>query len=270
MVRSLGTLLLTLCSTVLVRADMVVADPAGTGQWYAGVTATNASGAFWDNLSGDGNYCNVGFFLQETTSWNNLGCPQDGPPPAYLSGDHGPGPLSFFASTSGMGTPVGFLLESTGPSILTMRVEDAGSRNTNTFGYYETDALGNIIAPKTEVFSGPDAPDATRVLLLKPGSFYELYLDPVGNAANEELSGMSDKFALFSQVPTSPNTSSDLNVFWIGIEDRGGLGEGFGDYNDMVISVSPIPEPDFFGVLALALSGMFCLVIRRHRSESNG
>ena len=56
----------------------------------------------------------------------------------------------------------------------------------------------------------------------------------------------------------------------MGVEDQqyGNTAEGnWGDFNDMIFSVQVVPEPGFYGVLALGLSALAYKVRRRKTAE---
>jgi hypothetical protein len=275
--RSASVLIALLLLSVPALANLVVTVPAGQGAWYTGVTATEASGAFWDNKSKDGANCNVGYWLQ-AASWP-LSCSTSS------AGTNGPQtPLDYFASTGSSSTPVGWLFSPTGQQNLTLRVEVAGLASTNEFGWYQADSSGNIVGGLNTLFGGPAVPTNNQtVTTFNTTQNFGFYLCKGGtvagacSAGNLFLSGTSysssdgtsGKFALFSQNPVHPNSSSSINTYWIGVEDTAGSDptEGWGDFNDMIIRATVVPEPGFYGLMALGLSGL-AVAIRRRKVQA--
>jgi hypothetical protein len=90
--------------------------------------------------------------------------------------------------------------------------------------------------------------------------------DPTGNPR-------SGKFALFSENPTNPTAGSEIQTYWVGVEDLAGWDavEGKGDYNDLIFraTVTSVPEPGFLTWIAVELSGALIglwFIARRRRS----
>src|SRR4029079_12733440 len=99
------------------------------------------------------------------------------------------------------------------------------------------------------------------------------YLSGASVGSNPSTTLTAGRFALFSEIPTNPALSgpgSDISKYWVGVEDRlyGNPAEGnWGDFNDMIFSVPDVPEPGFYGVLALGLSALAYKVRRRKTAE---
>jgi hypothetical protein len=268
-------------------ANLVVTTPVNSGAWYGPTTAVaNNTGPiqgtpFWDSRSMDGNQCNVGYWLQQTTSWNagvGARCGND----SFVGGDKGPGALAFLASNSGEGTPVGWGFTASGPNTVTLRLEVAGRRGTNSFGWVDSNGV------RTELFAGSTAPTsgaaATKTINVASGTSFGFYLCTAaaptpGNCNNSNSfssttaysasNTRSGKFALFSEVPANPTNNSRIATYWVGVEDTAGNNstERWGDYNDMLIRVTVVPEPGFYGALAMGLAGLFLFTRRRQTTE---
>jgi hypothetical protein len=289
---ALAALSLT-CVAQLTLADVVVAKPtSASGQWYAPVTATslNTGNTFWNNTSLDskpGTSCNVGYWLQ-STDWTNSGlgnCKNN----SFVAHTGGPGTaLPFLASTATPNNPVGFEFQNTGKTVVSLRLEDAQNKTTNELGYYTYGGGPNSVNGSNvtlhPLFPGVDSPDATQTVNLLPGETFGFYLCP-GNAgtthceqsavaySGQDVSsnGRSGKFALFSESPVpilSGNATAHINNFWVGVEDGPGINatEGFGDYQDMLISVNVVPEPGFYGFLGLSLAVLFLFIARKKQT----
>jgi hypothetical protein len=278
--RSASICIALLTLSVPTFANLVVAVPNGSGAWYQGVTATESTGAFWDNKSKDGSNCNVGFWLQ-AGSWP-LNCANQasspfGTPPGQ--------PLDYFAA-AGSGsvgtTAAGWLFTPSGPNNVTLRVEVAGNAGANEVGWYTADANGNVVGNLNVLFSGSN--NAPSFATINTASNFGFYLCKGGSvngtcsASNLFLSGSANngastpnagKFALFAQSPVHPNLNSQIQTYWMGIEDtpgdQGSNSEAWGDYNDLIIRATVVPEPGFYGVLAMGLSGLTVLVRRRKK-----
>ena len=267
-----------LALSVNLFANLVISVPSGAGVWSAGVAPDeNNWDAFWDNRSRDGNRCNIGYWLRDT-NWSDANgpgnrCNND----LFVASTGGPGTdLAFLRNTSGPNTPVGWRFQASGPQqATTLRLEVAGWRNSNTFGYGTYDSSGNRIT--TELFNGPTSPNASAAVNVAAGQEFFFYFCPNGDCTNILYSDTaysssdprSGKFALFSEDPLSPTATSNIHRYWIGVEDTAGSDgiEGWGDFNDFVITAYVVPEPGFYGLLAIGLSGLYLLRRRRNSAD---
>jgi hypothetical protein len=290
MVRAITALVLTLGSATLMRADIAIATAPGAGAWYTGVPADmSPADAFWDNSSQDDSTgaCNVGYWLQDASWPVSATC--KGSASSFAPGDGGPGmPLNFFASAGSASTPVGFFFDQDpGITKTALRLEVSGLAARNIFGYYQTDATGAFVGPLVPLFVGGDDPNANNPgvkTFVAPSGYFGFYMC-VGSGGGDttcdsglRLSGdpfvmnshATGRFALFSEVPGAPGLASSLSKYWIGVENGGHVGpEGLGDYQDLLVSVQAVPEPGFYGMLALGMSGIFCVAIRRRRPNTS-
>lgn len=254
--------------------NLVVSVPGGTGAWYSWTAAdgiTDGNDSFWDNASKDGTGCNVGYWL-DSADWDTLGgsCGND----IFQSGDFGPGKLDFFGNTSGANSPVGWQFQATSTpdpdQVVTLRLEVAGWRSSNSFGYWVGDTSN-----RTVLFTGSTSPAATALIDVDPGDDFGFYICPAGdcsvgsimfsNTAYNSTDPLSGKFALFSEV----QDGNSVSKYWIGVEDTLGNDptEGWGDFNDILISATVVPEPGFYGLMGLGLAGLYWSVSRRRKKS---
>lgn len=218
-----------LALTVTASATTVVGS-AGAG-WQAWSAPNEDGTPYWDNTSSDGAMKNIGYFLSKTGGFS---AHPDSPaitPPWWGYGGGGADSSFYFSS------PL--------PQVVKLVIEVAGAAGTNQLWWYE---VGN---PTNEglIFAGSDGAGTIKVVSIPVTNFglrlvsgsYQFYTQ---SALNSHSVG-SQKFALFQETP---------GVYWLGIEDKpDGVAEGTGDYNDMVIRMTAIPEPATMSLFALGL-----------------
>jgi hypothetical protein len=285
------SLAILLVASVSAFGNIVIANPGGTGSWYGAPAPDNSPvDAFWDNRSKDGRACNIGYWL-DSADWDShaAGCSND----EWRPGGAGPGlsNLEFFANSATPATPVGWLMQVTGDNAVTLQLEIAGNRNRNTFGYYTLSQVNGsyvVNTPMTQLFGGPDTPSTSPgsvMLAVAPGDFLGFYLCPasglnvsgecgIGNSSAFLSSaafdgnniGRTGKLALFREINPVGPPAGVQQAYWIGAEDEVNSGsEGIGDYQDFVVRLTVVPEPGFYGVLAIGMSALFLAVRRRRR-----
>lgn len=184
---------------------------------------------------------NIGFCMSGTGS-----CVMAGGAPGIL-------PTWVGNTTTGAADPNFYFASAGGSGNAILQVEVAGYAPYNTFGWFATDASGNILAGSfVQLFNGAASQGA--VAAFTPTASYGFYLtSPAGTFYT--LSSLSptdprnQHFAVFV-----PNGNNNNDVFWIAAEDLE-LCNSDKDYNDLVVkvTVSPIPEP---GTLLLFGSGL--------------
>ncbi len=142
----------------------------------------------------------------------------------------------------------------------------SGSGSTTSFG---TSVASAIITPSPSF----------GFWFLSNHSAYDMNATNVKNAA-DRLNGSDNRGAMFTQsdrnrifdktnqyftlfAESEAALSANPAKYWVGVED---LRNGDWDYNDMVFSfslISPVPEPGFYGVVAMGLAGLYWLRSRR-------
>ena len=251
------TVLLALCLSAGAWADTIHTS----GQWNAGKTANNNTAgpnAFWDNVSSDGPHCNVGFLLDggmgNCQNINVLGTLPN-KPLEYLSANGNSDAAASFYVTPGSGDQGVYQASIAGFS---------GDNNQfhDVFGWA---LLGCSTASCLHPLFNDSNDNPNQTALFSPGGDFRYYI-AVYNVLNQlQWIHFSDTngnfFALFSQDPPNPSgPPSYLSTYWIGSEDAHTTGDF--DFQDILVEITPIPEP---GTLLLLGSGAFCLVTRRCR-----
>lgn len=246
---------------VLLLAGMLAAMPAladtinggATAGWqpFPALSSINQNGSpYWDSRSMDGSNQNIGFFMTNTG--------------AFGSSTAGPGPMAWWGLSNGGSDPNIFFTASSPNTTAVLHLEVAGYRNKNIFGWYDT-TNPSVLYP---IFPGPASPGSAPVTFT-PSASYGFYiqvgtngpvyytqssLNPAGDTTHQH-------FVIFS-----PNPGSAYPTYWIGIEDLKNPGiEGSGDYNDMVVSLRPVPEPGTLALFGSGLIGIAGLLRRRLR-----
>lgn len=294
-----------LCSVVLaiacagfVMADDTVSVATG-GTWYSfpALGPQNSgpdgggSGPFWDNTSSDGTNCNIGFVLTGTATGCANMVPQVG---------MAPGPLDYLGgSTQSQTAPSFYFTPTTGTSTAgTYFVSIAGyttssSTTGESFGYATYNPGTQAIGALNPLFTVSNGVVTVNQTSFTTNSDFVFYLNlnpcyPSGNCQPNPLttSGNSSQFALFTEVPSSPSgPPTALSNFWLGMDDvinNGPGGHSDLDYQDVVAHIttstsssggngggSTTPEPGFYGLLGLGLSGLGFAARRRQASSRN-
>lgn len=244
------------------RADVVIGS---SGSWQTGVAASNANTPYWDNASGEGASCNVGFWLEgaatDCTNTNGVGPAVSGFPPGIA-----PGVIPYWANADGSATS-NLYFESSNPGNsvpTTLRLTLAGARGINKFGWYDqtTGAMTELINP-ANISAGLGAVSIDFI----PTAYYGFYLTDLNGftyytESSRNTDGTPDqRFALFRQTPNNPLNDASADIFWLGVEDEPLNGNrlqtaGDKDYNDLVIQITAVPEPSTYLSLGLMLTGV--------------
>lgn len=265
------------------KADIVVPVPGfPTSQFVSGwegsmagtgTPALTGPGGFWDNQSQDdqnGARCNIGFLLSGVTS---VGSCQD------VNGAFGPqvplgvGQYEYLADTTGTGlgnpgantVPGGWYIANTVPtpslSTVTLHVEVARLASDTSFGYYINGAGG------AQLFSAGTTglTTAAAAISLNQGDQLSFWFrretqDPATFVTN----GFgSNRFALFRRAPGGA-LNAGLTEYVIGVED--GRSDADFDYQDMIVSVTVVPEPSSVFALAGAVGATLVYIRRRKKA----
>jgi hypothetical protein len=202
--------------------------------WPLGVPSQGGS-VYWDNTSQDVGQKNIGYYLTNTGAF---------------SGGTGPGVAFPYWGIGGGLADLNFYFNNTNGSRQTaMQIEVAGNDALNTFGYYDTVGI-------YQLFTGPQTAGASTTF--SPVGNYGFYIGtPTGNyytqsSMNPAADQQFQHFALFQQ---------SADNYWIGMEDLpflDSLGNKVSDkdYNDMVVTVRPVPIPAAVWLLGSGLLGL--------------
>jgi|HubBroStandDraft_2_1064218.scaffolds.fasta_scaffold60803_2 hypothetical protein len=227
-----------------------------TPNWQGQFTQpTTASSPFWNNPSDDtgtggSHMMNIGYVLSD--SGGLQGTPSvlgsDSVTQEFTADGTDPAAFNFVSS----GTPFDITLLFADSSL------DTGNAAQGTvFGYYVGNTftpvytVGDTFAPTDTELEDPATLGNSYgfyVTVCYGGGFCETYTTGNGNTGNESGAAGWNHFALFQLASGNYAmgfTAADADV-----------GEGLGDFNDVVVELQAIPEPGTIGALALGLAGL--------------
>jgi len=261
-------------SVLMLLAAPVMAQVNSAGTFSNPVAPTNASGAFWDNLSDDGTSCNFGFFA---VGGYSAGCSDA--TGTFARANYHTGVVSYLGNgTAG----AGFTFSgSYGYSVFLAGMATGTVLNSgvyNTLGIYRYN--GGVYTSFTELWSATSGfavdPAVGSGFYVAPGDDWGFYVTNgaysftgCDGSANDVCSNSADaggfyNFALFQSDVTG---TWGRNWYIVGAEDaRIDNGRADADYNDFMMGVTQTPEPASMALVATGLVAMAGAgVIRRRR-----
>ena len=270
-------------------AALLVVSPLGAqASWQAiGTPDNSGAGAYWNNISDDNvgaAVCNVGAILTNTPALAPTSCVNQAP--VYLPLIT-PTNANVFLGAPGGANPGAFRFQA-GTYRFDLLGRVAGVTTTSWGIITDAGVVMNgasLVGLETTV-AGPFAIWITQALpTAGAGTTYSSAMRTGTGAIGANAVTGNQQFTAFTNGTASLtmdafgtiiNPSNAGETYYVGMEDNVNGGRGFGagvagtnlsdrDYNDIIVSVQPVPEPATVGLMGaglLALAG----IARRRRS----
>jgi hypothetical protein len=232
------------CSPLVATGESIVGTNGFSFTALAGGSLNEQGGVYFDHQSKDGPLMNIGYCL--------LG---GGNCASMVSS----GPVTYW-NQDGSADP-DFVISAAGGSVMAnLRLEVAGYAAINALYWYDPAVGTGTLHP---IFAGSDSagaamgfsPTSSFGLCLKSGDG-NLYCTQSSNNPQGETG--HQHFALFQ----------NNGRLIVGIEDlpiRNSGMEGGGDYNDMILTLTFVPEPSTLGMVGIGIAAALFWAHRRRR-----
>jgi hypothetical protein len=223
-------MVLSILAIALALSPAAVADTlvgsAGYGWQGWDVADLNEDGTpYWDRKSRDGSNRNIGHCLTGTGNCTTTN---------YPAWTDRPGNIPYWGSATGTADSSWYMQRSGTGNQTALKIEIAGNRNINTFGWYDIDNKSGYAS--NVIFEGLDGAGAAE--FYAPSANYGFWFR--GSQGTYFTQGGGNQFAIFKQSE---------GAYWLGMEDLHSNSDW--DYNDMVVKITAVPD----GGMTLMLLG---------------
>jgi len=175
-----------------------------------------------------------------------------------------------FGLYPGEGTQVGDRWPNHLDAWYVMELEEAGSADTNIFGWYDATMAGNPGATH-EIFAGADPVGATKCIYFDGVDFFGFYMDPRGPGGHLIYTEDNTNPADYRQAWVFDHPTAEFGGWVIAWDDIvfGVEPIGTPDHNDMIVTIQKTPELPPSALLTISMLPLGLAYLRgRRRKES--
>lgn len=250
MFRNCTALFVLLTAASAAWASTIVSSTTGAGfntqAWSSSGAGrlNNSPGPWFDTASGDGTNCNVGWYIQGTST----GCGNQPGGIDRFSGTSYNGPnakqysnngLDFWTAGTSLTADLNFNFAPDSPVFtVTLMAEAAAAYASYKLGFFIMSASGQRI--DYTLFNG-SVPIGSQVTFSPGNNNWGFWMSGNGNtfytnSAYNTTDTITQHFAVFRDRATGAQTGSNWTKLWIGAEDASGAANG--DWNDMIFTLT--------------------------------